>query len=113
MKINRINIGEIIRKKVEEKGLSKAKFAESLGIARQNVEKTVFLKHGIDTDLLCNICELLDCNLFDLYSSSGECNNFYYDEEIKATLTIEMGPNKADKVMRLVFGENKIEILNK
>ena len=110
MKIERINIGEIIRQKVEEKGMSKSKFAESLGIARQNIEKTVFSKHGIDTDLLCNICELLDCNLFDLYRSDKECNTIYYSREVKATLTIEMGANRADKVMSLVFGDNKIEI---
>ena len=30
MKINRLNIGEEVRKKVEESGLSKAKFAELL-----------------------------------------------------------------------------------
>ena len=35
MKINRLNIGEEIRKKVEERGMSKAKFAELLGIARR------------------------------------------------------------------------------
>lgn len=62
MKINRLNIGEEVRKKVEESGLSKAKFAELLGIARQNIEKTVFQKHSLDTDLLCNISEVLNCN---------------------------------------------------
>ena len=45
MRINRLNIGEEVRKKVDENGLSKAKFAELLGIARQNIEKTVFQKH--------------------------------------------------------------------
>lgn len=62
MKINRLNIGEEVRRKVEESGLSKAKFAELLGIARQNIEKTVFQKHSLDTDLLCNISEVLNCN---------------------------------------------------
>lgn len=42
MKINRLNIGEEVRRKVEESGLSKAKFAELLGIARQNIEKQCF-----------------------------------------------------------------------
>lgn len=62
MNINRLNIGEEVRKKVDENGLSKAKFAELLGIARQNIEKTVFQKHSLDTDLLCNISEVLNCN---------------------------------------------------
>ena len=78
MKINRLNIGEEVRRKVEESGLSKAKFAELLGIARQNIEKTVFQKHSLDTDLLCNISEVLNCNFFDYYKSSGLCNKTDY-----------------------------------
>ena len=85
MKINRLNIGEEVRRKVEESGLSKAKFAELLGIARQNIEKTVFQKHSRDTDLLCNISEVLNCNFFDYYKSDGLCNNSDYtvQKEIK------------------------------
>lgn len=40
MKINRLDLGAIVLQKVEESGMSKAKFAELVGIARQNVEKT-------------------------------------------------------------------------
>ena len=75
MNINRLNIGEEVRKKVDENGLSKAKFAELLGIARQNIEKTVFQKHSLDTDLLCNISEVLNCNFFDYYKSDSPSKN--------------------------------------
>ena len=115
MKINRLNIGQEVRNKVEESGMSKAKFAELLGIARQNIEKTVFQKHSLDTDLLCNISEVLNCNFFDYYKSDCPCNNSDYIEqkEIKATLSIEMGTEKKEHVLRFVFGDNDIEILNK
>ncbi|MFV0324665.1 MAG: helix-turn-helix domain-containing protein [Bacteroides xylanisolvens] len=115
MKINRLNIGQEVRKKVEENGISKAKFAELLGIARQNIEKTVFQKHSLDTDLLCNISEVLNCNFFDYYRSDDICNKIDYIEEreIKATLSIEMGTEKKEQVLRFVFGNNDIEILNK
>lgn len=115
MKINRLNIGEEVRRKVEERGMSKAKFAELLGIARQNIEKTVFQKHSLDTDLLCNISEVLNCNFFDYYKSSTSCNKIDYtnQKEIKATITIEMGAEKKEQILRFVFGENNIEILNK
>lgn len=115
MKINRLNIGQEVRNKVEENGMSKAKFAELLGIARQNIEKTVFQKHSLDTDLLCNISEVLNCNFFDYYKSDCPCNNSDYIEqkEIKATLSIEMGTEKKKQVLRFVFGDNDIEILNK
>lgn len=39
MKINRLNPGEIVLQKVEESGISKAKFAELVGIARQLANK--------------------------------------------------------------------------
>lgn len=42
MEIKKVNLGELIRKKVEESGLTQAKFAELIGLQRQNVKKTVF-----------------------------------------------------------------------
>lgn len=113
MKIERQNLGELIRHEVERKGLSKAKFSESVGIARQNVEKTVFQKHGLDTDLLCRICEVLDCNFFYYFQNIDSCNNKHDDNEIRATLTIELGKRKESKRVCFNFGENNIEILDK
>jgi len=114
MKINRINLGEMVRQQVEEKHLSKAKFAESVGIARQNIEKTVFQKHSIDTDLLCRISEVLECNFFDYFQDMDSSNTKdYTTKELRATLTIEMGTEKQDKVVRFVFGKNNIEISDK
>ncbi len=114
MKITRVHIGELIREKVEQNGISKAKFAELLHIQRQNIEKTVFLKHSIDTDLLCRICETLECNFFDYYRDEDErCNKINYKQELKAKLIVELGKEKQDKVFKFVFGENNIELLNK
>lgn len=114
MKINRVNIGQLIREKVEQKGISKAKFAELLHIQRQNIEKTVFQKCSIDTDLLCRISEVLDCNFFNYYKDKDEkCNKIDYRQELRAKLTIELGTEKQDRTFRFVFGENNIEIFNK
>lgn len=115
MKINRLNIGQEIRKKVEERGMSKSKFAELVGIARQNIEKTVFQKHSLDTDLLCNISEVLDCNFFDYYKTDFDCNKTDYKcrQEVKAVLSIELGTERKEQVLRFMFGDNNIEILNK
>lgn len=116
MNIQNINLGEVIRQKVEERGMSKAKFAELLGIARQNIEKTVFQKHGLDTDLLCNICNVLECNLFDYFIDADNVRNsldYTPRTELRAKLIIEMGHETQDKSLRFVFGENDIEILNK
>jgi len=106
MKIERINIGEIIREKVTEKGLSDAEFARSVGIARQNVKKTVFEKASLDTNLLCEISEVLECNLFDYFKS----NNADDKTELKATITIELGKEKKDRTLKFTFGDNNIKL---
>lgn len=107
MKIQSVNLGEIIRELVSDKGWSDAKFAASIGLKRQNIKKTVYEKHGLDTDLVCRISEVLNCNLFDYFRS----NTTDYTE-LKATLSIEMGQQKQDRTIRFVFGDNNIEILN-
>lgn len=109
MKIERVNLGEIIEQIAAEKGLNQAQFGKLIGMQRQNVKKTVFEKHSLDTDLLCRISEALDCNLFDYFKSNTNDDR----QELKATITIEMGKEKKDKSFRFVFGENNIEIVNK
>lgn len=106
MNIERVNLGELILEKVIENGLSKAKFAEQVGIARQNVDKTVFKKHGLDTDLLCVISEVLDFNFFQCFVP---CNQKDYSE-VKATITIEMGAEKQKKTFKFKLGDNEIKV---
>lgn len=106
MKIERINLGEIIRAMVEEKGLTNAEFARQIGVQRQNIVKTVFEKASLDTNMLCTISEVLDCNLFDYFKSNSTDDK----TELKATITIEMGKEKKDRTVRFVFGENDIKL---
>lgn len=112
MKINRLNIGAEVQKKVKEKGITDSQFAKYLGIARQNIKKTVFEKRSLDTELLCRISEVLEYNFFDYYKSDSTCNNLDYitSREVKAVLTVEMGAEKQDRVFRFVFGNDNIKI---
>ena len=106
MKMNNVNLGEIVRQLVSEKGLSEAKFARMIGKKRQNVKAQVFNKKSLDTDLVCVINDALDCNLFDYFYP---CNANHY-ASLKATVTIEMGEEKQDKSVTFLFGDNKLEI---
>lgn len=106
MKIERINLGEIIKQKVEEKGISQAEFARNIGMQRQNVVKLVFEKASLDTNLLALISEVLNCNFFDYFSSNTDDDR----TELKATITIELGKEKKDRTVRFVFGENDIKL---
>lgn len=104
--MNNVNLGEIVRQLVSEKGLSEAKFARMIGKQRQNVKAQVFNKKSLDTDLVCVINDALDCNLFDYFYP---CNANHYTA-LKATVTIEMGEQKQDKSFTFLFGDNKLEI---
>lgn len=106
MKVERVNLGELIHSLVRDKGMSDSAFAQSIGLKRQNVKKTVFEKASLDTNLLCRISEALGCNFFDYFKSNAEDDK----KELKATITIEMGKEKQDKTFRFVFGDNNIKI---
>lgn len=88
-----------------------AMFAKMIGMQRQNVKKMVFEKRSLDTELLCTISEVLECNIFDYFKSNTDDDT--KKTELRATLSIEMGQEKQDKTIRFVFGDNDIEILNK
>lgn len=119
MKYKRINIGEIIERIVRDKNISNAEFARMIGMQRQNIKSTVYSKASLDTNLLATISETLDVDLFAYYrpldSNGTICNTSYdnSDSGIKAVLTIELQKEKKDQVLKLVFGDNNLEILNK
>lgn len=117
MRYNRVNIGELIRSRVEEVGISYAQFAKDIGRQRQNIEKSVFQKRSLDTELLIVISEILDYDFFSYYRNEDGCNKNDYDRkvdsDVKATLTIELKKEKKEQVLKLVFGDNNLEILTK
>ena len=111
MKFDRINIGEIIKEKVEEKGISASSFAESIGIHRQNVNKTIFDKPTIDTNTLIRISEKLDFNFFQYYKNLDECNKkddaSNEIKEVKAFITLQLGQEKKEEKFTFFFGRDK------
>lgn len=103
MKITRVNIGEIIKEKVAGK-MSDAKFAQSIGLKRQNIKKTIFEKRSIDTDLLATISEVLDYNFFQYYDSDINGNKKDYTnnvKELKASFTLQIGEAKKEETFTL------------
>ena len=73
------------------------------GAGAKMLEKIVLAFPDIDARwLLTGIGKMLDGNI----KSS-------YNEPVEAVLQIRLSKDKKDQVMKLVFGENNIEILNK
>ena len=111
MKYKRVHIGEIIKEFVIERKLTPSKFAKMIGLQRQNIKKTIFMKSSIDTNLLSEIGEVLDFDFFKYYKPVS--NKKDYIKPIRGKLSLEFGENRADQIFKFEFGENNIEILNK
>ena len=112
MKMKRVNIGEVIKKEVSRSELSFAKFAERLGIQRQNIEKTIFSKNSIDTDMLIMISEVLKHDFFQYYGDE-ECviKKDYTPtnaiKEVKAYIVLEVGGEKEEQEFSFRFGKKE------
>jgi plasmid maintenance system antidote protein VapI len=112
MKIREVNLGVFILNLLNERGISKGEFADTLGIKRQNVNRDVFDKKSLDTNLVRRISEYFDYNLFSLFVVDNQ-NDYSIPKEMKATVVIEIGNKKKDVTFGVRFGDNDIEILNK
>lgn len=109
MKLKNVNLGNEISRILAEKRISKAQFADSIGVKRQNVNRDILEKASLDSTLMCRISEVLGVNLFSLFI---ENNQFDYNVEskIKARIIIEMGAEKQEKTATFIFGQNKVEL---
>ncbi len=108
MKMKDLNLGEMIGQVHNEKGFTKAQLALFLGIDKQNVNRFVFEKKSIDTDILCKLCEFYDYNFFLLFFDDN--HNRLRQKDLKATVIIELGEEKAEKTFTVSYGANKLRI---
>lgn len=67
--MERLHIGNLIRKEVERQGLTVVDFARQLGCSRTNIYK-IYDHQSIDTAQLQRISLLLHCDFFRFYSES-------------------------------------------
>ena len=75
MKYQKIHIGSLIKTEVKHRGMTFSEFARRIGIQRQNVERKVFSRQGLDTELLIEISEILDFNFFKYYQNDTTSDN--------------------------------------
>lgn len=62
-----VHIGNLIKKRVEEKGMNKSEFARRINTTSQNVHG-IFKRKSIDTALLQKISEVLAFDFFQYYT---------------------------------------------
>jgi transcriptional regulator with XRE-family HTH domain len=99
-----VHIGEMIKKKAEEKKLSLEDLGKLINRTRQTVSD-IYKRKTIDTDLLVNISAALSFDFLSLY---------YLDEPLKSMRSKELAPYRheiEDLKKRLSQKEEKIKDL--
>ena len=109
MKVKRPDIVEEIKVRLKEKNMSKAAFAKTLGIHRQNVNKLVFDRVSLDTDMLIRISDALGHNFFEHFKCDEKCNTSDYTtifKDVSIGITLNVGDVTKEGTLSL----GKIEI---
>ena len=104
------NISKIrVNKKITQKSI-----AEFLEIEQGSYSLLERGERELTIDRLLQIAIFFKMDIVDIitYPNKGAYNK-ENEEDIKAILQIELKKDKKDQVMKLIFGDNNLEILNK
>lgn len=105
---------ERIRKIINDKGLTQAAMAEYAGTTPSQFSKILNGEVQISLWQLSNIATSLNLDIIDIFTYPEKyISPEKPQEEIIASLTIQLKKEKKDQVLKLVFGDNNLEILNK
>ncbi|MDR2448662.1 MAG: helix-turn-helix domain-containing protein [Prevotellaceae bacterium] len=118
-KKERNNILDNIVKIRKKKGLSQEYVGSKLGMGQSGYGLIEQGERGLQYDVLLQIATIFEMTIIDVitypkkYIDSNDIleNTLCVDE--KVTLQIELKKEKKEQILKLVFGENNLEILNK
>ena len=95
-----------------DKGFTQQNVAEHLGIEQGSYSLIEKGRRELSIERLLQIAIFLGGDVKDIITyHNREYNNS--DDEVKAVLQIELKKDKKEQVMKLIFGDNNLEILNK
>ena len=99
---------EFFRKKFN---FSQEQMAEKMNITQSSYARFESGRSKTDLKVLILFCEKLKLTLkeFFIFPSTLNSNN----EDVKAIIQIELKKEKKEQILKLIFGENNLEILNK
>jgi len=99
---------------METRGLNQIDLAEYCGISESAVNKYLNLQNALSIDNLSKMASGLGLRVIDIITYPVVLKNESKDEDpVEAFLQLRLTKDKKDQVLKLVFGENNIEILNK
>ena len=103
----------------KEKGISQEYMAEQLGIEQSTYGKIERGAIKLTIEKLELISQVFQLSIIDIIVYPEKFVNVKdfglngSQDSLEATLQIKLGKDKKDQVLRLVFGENNLEILNR
>lgn len=104
-----------VLKILNSRNLKQATLAEPLGISEGNVSKLINGKTKLTFNALSEIARFLSMSVIDIiaYPERYVKQEPTEPEPVEAVLQIKLKKDKKDQVLKLVFGDNNIEILNR
>jgi len=96
-------------------GLTKRRMADLMNINEASYGRIESEKVALSYSDLAKIAGILGMSVIDVitYPDKYVKTETQGDEPVEAVLQIKLKKDKKDQVLKLVFGENNIEILNK
>lgn len=102
---------ENVRKILADRNLKQVALGEMMGAGESSASKILNGEATLTLDHLANLASSLSISVNDIISYSDTKKES--GDPIEAVLQIKLKKEKKDQVLKLVFGENNIEILNK
>lgn len=94
------------------KDLSQYDIAEKMNLTQSSYARFESGKSKTDLETLIVFCKIIEMTLKEFFIYPDSVSNGP-NEEVKAIIQIELKKDKKDQVLKLIFGENNLEILNK
>lgn len=99
-----------VRKIMVDKKITQLAMGEYLGIGESSMSKIFSGQASLTIDHLANLASSLSISVTEIMYYGMEKKP---DDPVEAILQIKLKKDKKDQVLKLIFGENNIEILNK
>ena len=104
-----LHIGKLVRKHLEELGMTKSEFARRLDTSPQNIYG-IFKRKSLDTELLKNIGSVLNFDFFQYYGSGAlyvnEDRPTYGKEKVLTALDLQRELDRLKKEHETLRQEN-------
>lgn len=115
-KDNGVDIIQQLRNIMNDNGIKQSTMAGYAGMTDSQFSKIMNRKVALSLRQLSNIATNLNMREIDIYTYPHKFidpQELQRENSVKATLSIELSADKKDQVLKLVFGENNLEIFNK